>query len=199
MHWKVRPSRTLSACLAAIAFLIVGCKPDNVRDMLAFNGQIISAADVVTYASRGDFAATAVLESASVESKSDNMDGSLFWRVTHCHMGDCAVGVVIETRYKAPFSVSGEFCRVPSLCMRRNALSDYEGESFFVGIYREAYVQQVDGVGGAPLPMASSLNGGYYLISGGRLYNNDPHWQVDAGYQQVLQLISEATGMSHAR
>jgi len=187
MHGKVGRSLAIAACLV----VSVACKPVTVLDAPIYNGQITSAADVVTYARRGDSTATAVLQSVTRETKSDNMDGSLFWTVSQCHAGECTVGERIETRYKAPFSLSGEFCRVPNQCMRRAALADYVGESFLVGFYRDAYVQQVDGVGGKPLPQVSSLNGGYYLINGGHLYNNDPHWQVDAGYQEVLQLISK--------
>lgn len=194
MLGKACRSVAVATCLVAVT---VACKPATVLDAPTFDGQVTSAADVVTYAKRGDFTATAVLQSATRDIRSDNMDGSLFWTVTQCHAGECAVGSRMETRYRALFSLSGKFCRVPNQCTTRAALADYVGESFLVGFYRDAYVQQVDGVGGEPLPQVSSLNGGFYLINGGHLYNNDPHWQVDAGYQEVLQLISENKGMSH--
>lgn len=98
------------------------------------------------------------------------------------HAEPCKVGGTIETRHRAPFSTSAEFCRVGGECIRRHSLASYHGETFLANFYGGACLEQSTGV---PMPAASSLNGGYYLISGDQLYANDPHLTVDASYREV--------------
>lgn len=162
----------------------------NVVGPSPLSGFVVQAPDVVRLAMRGDFIANAVLEGSEAKPGSDGMELSLFWRVVQCHTEPCQVGGEVETRHRARFPVSGSFCRAGGDCIKRDLLESYAGETFLVGFYRGAYIEQSTG---DPLPEVSSLNGGHYLISNGLLYFNDPHVTVDASYRDVLENLRGAS------
>lgn len=191
----MRGQLAFSAGTLAALVAITGCTETPTRMPAPLSGFVVQAPDVVRLAMRGDFTADAVLEGTEAKPGSDGMELSLFWRVVRCHTEQCRVGSRVETRHGAPFPVSGDFCRASDGrasgdCIRRDSLASYVGETFLAGFYRGAYIQQSTG---DPMPDASSVNGGHYLISNGQLYINDPHVTMDASYREVEELLRLAS------
>lgn len=151
----------------------------------------VSAEEVASSAQTADIVAAATLEDVRYEKYPDSMDGTLVWRVTHCHAGPCVVGEQLRTRFGSPFSTSGEFCALRKGCLKRNSLESYRGETFLATFTRAPYVQQVSARDGVPQEGYLSLNRGYYLINGGALYHNDKHRMINASYEEVTNLLNE--------
>lgn len=153
--------------------------------------QGISAEEVAAAARSANIIAIAELEDVRYEKYPDTMDGTMVWRVVHCHVGECAIGAHLKTRFSAPFSTSGEFCAMKDGCLKRESLDSYRGEMFLATFTRAPYLEQVAARRGTPQEGYFSLNRGYYLIREGSLYHNDLHRLVDADYEDVMRLLSE--------
>lgn len=173
--------------VVGIALLLTSCAPR--ADIAAPSPGDVSARDVATLAGSADVVADARLEQVGAASRADAMDGVLVWVIERCHIGECKAGERITTPYAAPFSTSGVFCSHAAGCVERLSLQAYVGERFFITLSKQAYDEQVGALSGTPQAGASSLNRGFYLIEGGRLYSNNQHRVIDASYAEVLEQL----------
>lgn len=151
----------------------------------------INAHEIAASAREADVVADATLKEVRSEQLSDAMEGTMVWTVTRCHMGSCDAGMQFRTRFGLASSTSGAFCSSRHGCVERDTLESFRGDRFLVTFSREPYAAQTEARKGVPLEDHFSLNRGFYLIQGGRLYRNDPHRLVDADYQEVMRLITK--------
>lgn len=180
-------SRRIWVAAAAIAVLLTSCA--RLTDIAAPAAGDVSARDVAALAAGADMVADARLEQISAASRADGMDGALVWTIERCHVGECKAGTRVTTPYTLPFSTSGVFCSYAAGCVDRPSLEAYIGERFLITLSKEAYEEQVGALSGTPQSGASSLNRGFYLIEGGRLYSNNRHRAIDASYVEVLEQL----------
>lgn len=190
METKSLVSRRLHRTLLAVVFLVATACTQTPR-LPEPRPLDVTADEIAASARTADVVADATLEEVRPEQLSDAMEATLVWTVTRCHVGSCDSGMQFKTRFSLPSSTNGAFCSSRHGCVERNTLESFRGERFLVTFSREPYVAQVEARQGVPLEGLFSLNRGFYLIQGGRLYRNDRHRLVDADYQEVMRLITK--------